>query len=324
MEFRGRHAMADLIGHLLDNAPHAGFFHAVSLLEEYFRRSGAGRDPIDSGRIRLCPDTSLAFPPGDVKAIERSEDSVSLTLAFMSLLGASSPLPVYFAEYVVTHEENGDALRDFLTIFNHRVYAFFYRAWKKYRTVHDRLGDMESPFSRMVARLAGIPPGCPAGSATMSLSAYCGLVGGKTRSGDGLACILSDVFGGIKVTVENWNTRWAEVKDPRSVGSGARLGINIVAGNRIRDLAGKFRVRIGPVDRETFETFVPGTENVTIATELIRSYLSDPLEFDIEVTLQSTELIPVRLGWCDAALGHTTALGRSEGKSSVRSIVIGE
>ena len=76
----------------------------------------------------------------------------------MGLVGVSSPLPIYFSEYVARHEENGRPLIDFLNIFNHRCYVLFYLAWKKYRASRALSAGISDPFVRRIALLAGISP----------------------------------------------------------------------------------------------------------------------------------------------------------------------
>jgi predicted component of type VI protein secretion system len=57
---------------------------------------------------------------------------------------------------------------------------------------------------------------------------------------------------------------------------------------------------------------------------LVNNFLADPLDFDIEVQLQSSELIPVVLGKNETRLGETSSLGESKSsrQSDIKSIVI--
>ncbi|MBD3320594.1 MAG: type VI secretion system baseplate subunit TssG, partial [Chitinivibrionales bacterium] len=207
-------------------------------------------------------------------------------------------------------------------MFNHRVYALFYRSWKKYFLLQSTLTRAVDPLTRRIAALAGIDSVDRTAAERLKLLAYCGVLAGPRRSAAGLQTMLSHVFGGIPVDVTSWVPRWADVSDPKQVGGDAQLGKNTVVGTKIWDIAGKFRIIIGPLARSLFEKFLSGTENIRRTVELTRSYIADPLEFDIQVKLQSSDLVPVRLGATAAALGRTSALGESSEKSDIQTVTI--
>lgn len=264
---------------------------------------------------------SLVFPAGEIASIDASQDSVHLFLTFMGLLGVSSPLPIYFSEYIARFPENSKAVQDFLAVFNHRIYALFYRAWKKYVVVKAGLHD---PLTARMGALAGIAPGTPLTEDRLRLITYCGMFASKARGNAGLVALLSDYFDGVPVSITNWVPRWVPLDNPPGLGTNAVLGVSAVAGTTQLDRAGSFRVTIGPVPRRTYESFLPGTPKVEAAKKLIDTYCADPLDYEIEVRLQSTELIPISLGENRAALGISSSLGVSELRSSVHSVVVAE
>jgi len=190
MEFTSGDPMADLakrpgvIERLSTDGFLFNFFQALSLLEEKFRKDGQ-KDPLESGRVRCIPDTSLAFPASDIQRIGEKKGNIELVLSFMGLIGVSSPLPIYFSEYVSRYEENALPLIDFLNIFNNRFYVLFYRSWKKYRFVRALSAGKADPFVRRVAFLSGQNPDLLSATANFKLLAYCGFftlnAGGKTR-----------------------------------------------------------------------------------------------------------------------------------------------
>jgi type VI secretion system protein ImpH len=319
--------MPDVIKRFEREARQLDFFGAVSLLEEYFIRRG-DNDPVQSGRIQFEPDPSLTFPPSDIVAILRRNDQIVFTLAFMGLVGATSPLPVYFADYVAAHDAGAEPLRDFLTVFNNRIYALFYRAWKKYRLmsmmVRGKAGDS---LQRCIAALAAIPPS-PSSIANKAnqerLLAYTGLFAGGARSSAGLCTMLADFFGNIPVSVQEFMPRWAPLPDPTRLGQGenARLGGHAILGTSIFDLSGKFRVVIGPLAAAPFESFLPNGTNHLLAKQLIETFLFEPLDYDIEVLLQSIDLITVELGMDNARLGENAAIGDASGAIEAKSMLL--
>ena len=312
--------MSDLIERLCTEAHDFNFFRAVGLLEEYLQRKTGNPRPLESGRIRFAPDKSIAFPPNDIASISSDDDVVTFVLSFMGLVGVTSPLPIYFSEYLSTHSESAEPLYDFLTIFNNRIYTLFYRAWKKYHFLFNFTADGSDSFTRKIALLCGVDSS--KSRKRMRLLAYCGILSKSARSAAGLRTLLTDYFEGIPVRITEFASRWAPLRNVKPIGTDTPLGQATILGTSYFDRGGKFRVTVGPLGRMVYEQFLPGTDNIADMKEVIASYLSDPLEYDIEVQLQSIELIPVVLGAGETRLGETSSLGTSEGMTDIQSIVI--
>lgn len=322
MESNRGEAMPDLINQMVEKCRELDFFQAVSLLEEYFQKEGSGVDPLNSNRIQFYSDTATAFPPSDIaKITSEGEGFIRFVLSFMGLLGISSPLPQYFIEYGYKNEGEETALSDFLSIFNHRLYVLFYRAWKKYRIIK-RLSEFDpSGLLQKIAFLSGIDDRNLQKHKRMV--SYTGILSGSCRSAEGLRTIISDFFGNIPVAVRQWIPRWAKVDDLKKIGEDSILGSTAMCGTHIRDTGGKFMIILGPLEKETFETFLPDKPNIAQLKNIINAYMTDPLEFSIEVKLKPSALIPVVLGEGVAPLGITSSCGPSLEKSDDYSIVIG-
>jgi type VI secretion system protein ImpH len=320
--------MSDLISRLCSEAHDFSFFRAVMLLEDYFRQTSGVYNPVDAGRIRFIPDPSTAFPPNDIAGIREHEGTLTFTLSFMGLVGVTSPLPVYFSEYMSTHSEAAGPLYDFLTIFNHRVYSLFFRAWKKYHFLFNFTRDGSDSFTRKVAMLAGLDTGVETradqerNAKRLRLLAYCGILSSSSRSAAGLRVLLSSYFDGIPVKISEFTSRWAPLRNVKPIGTDTPLGRATILGTTYFDRAGKFRVVVGPLSRTVYEQFLPGTRNIADMKTVVETYLSEPLEYDIEVQLQSIELVPVILGKDETRLGETSSLGRSDEMTDIQSIVI--
>ena len=272
--------------------------------------------------VRCIPDTSLAFPASDIKRVREKKGNIELVCTFMGLIGVSSPLPIYFSEYVSRYEDSALPLIDFLNIFNNRFYILFFRSWKKYRFVRALSGGMADPFVRRIALLPGINHDLFSLKFNFKLLAYSGLFTAKCRGKIALTAMLSDFFGGLPVAIKEYMPRWVPLHAPPKIGVDSQLGVSSMLGTTKWDISGKFRVSVGPLPRETFESFLPGSDNVKKMKDLVRCFLSDPLDFDIEVRLQSCELVPVVLGGNNTRLGETSSLGVSSNKSDIQSIVI--
>ncbi len=314
--------MADLIERLRTEGYNFNFFQALSLLEEKYRREQPGANPVESGRVHLVSDSSLVFPPADISSVRETRQGVEFVLTFMGLIGVSSPLPLYFTEYIARNEEASEPLRDFLAMFNHRMYTLFFRAWQKYRFVSMASGLSANAIARRIASLAGLERSKLDDPFYSRALAYTGAMAGRARSKSALRAMVSDFFGGVPVAVCEWQPRWTEISNPSRVGVDSQLGITSMCGTSKWDISGKFRVSVGPLPREKFETFLPASGNIAAMKKLVSLFLSDPLEFDIEVKLESSELVPVILGMDNGRLGETSSLGKSDKKSDIQAIII--
>lgn len=311
--------MADLMERIEQSAMHFNFFALLGLLEEYFAERG-NHNPLDNGAIRLAPDSGLAFPSSDIRKAHSTHDSLTIFSTFMGLCGSVSPLPIYFSEYCARHANNDDSLYDFLMMFNHRFYVLFYRAWKKYRLVNNLL-TKNSTFLKRFSALAGLPQQQKENMQESSLLACCGIMATKTRGEAGLCSLLSYMFNDIPISLQQFFPRYAEINDVAPLGMG-KLGSTTLLGTRIADCTGKFRIVVGPLVRSVFETFLPGSDNIRRMKSIVSAYLVDPLDFDIKVTLQALQLVPVILGDTSSPLGFSSSLGNSLAATEIQTIVI--
>jgi type VI secretion system protein ImpH len=74
------------------------------------------------------------------------------------------------------------------------------------------------------------------------------------------------------------------------------LGRDGFVGEEIQDRMGKFRLEIGPVDREQFQTLLPGGKGCEKLSFLTKFYVADAFEYDVELTLAEREAQSVCLG----------------------------
>lgn len=227
-------------------------------------------------------------------------------------------------------------LRDFLDLFNHRLLSLFYRAWEKYRfwiqgerTIHREAeargigGEVYrsfviherprlDPVSDCVLSLAGL--GQPALRYRLgnrheltprleisdeTLRYYSGLLAQRHRSAMGLEHLLEDYFR-RRVRIQQMCGQWLVLDEPDrtrlSPGQNTQLGVSTVAGWRVWDAQGKFRVRIGPVGYAQFCDLLPiGSANRPL-TQLARLYAGQQFDFDLELCLWAREAPRLRLG----------------------------
>ena len=325
-----RQKSSRLIEQLFNDTYQFGFFQAVSLLEQHYpdAPTPGATGPLEEEVIRFRPHSGLGFPPTDACRIERNRTSrgkerVEVILSFMGLYGVASPLPTYIPESIATREDEMQALCAFLDIFNHRLYSLFYRSWKKYRDYLQLDSDGAENIQQRLKALLGLATAEPPDVPALRLVKYAGSAGNRTHCASGLCGLLTDYFDGVAVEVLEFMPRFVELRERAALGVTsdgplwgakpvqAKLGENVVLGQRVRDVSGKFRVVLGPLPLETYRTFLPDGENARTLHALIRFYAPDYLDFDLELKI-STDTIPtpLQLGGELAQLSRTAWLGK--------------
>ena len=285
--------------------------------------------------VRFRAHVSTSFPPSAIYDVAKPGGSTTvpvMTIAFFGVTGPSGVLPRHYTELLlkIARESKGKekyALRDWYDLFNHRLISLFYRAWEKYRFfVSYERGDYKKldpdPFTRSLRALIGLeaptlrdrlhlverdldvygdePPRVLAKIDDINLLFYAGLLSNRTRNASGLRAILADFFG-LAVEIKQFQGQWLllEKSNQSSIGDldgNNQLGVNLVAGEKVWDVQGKIRVRIGPLSRERFLDFVPNTSDVHRhndyfrVVQLIRLYLGPTIDFDLQVILKAKDV----------------------------------
>jgi type VI secretion system protein ImpH len=332
-------------GHLLN------FFQAVYVLEKLLGVKNEENKPKEAVQpipevIYFRPDHRIIFPTSAISRIERltkeeqsdkitrSKEIVRLTLTFLGLYGVSSPLPTYFSETIATQaqEDEPDSLRDFLDIFNHRLYLLLYRVWKKYRHyLHFQSDGADQLTSYMLSLLgSGIDAFSDFGysedsdrrdkktnSLAIRLLTYAGLTRQFPHSAAGLRTLLHSFFDGIPVKIQEFVPRWVSLPEKalpqlgtKHEGIEPKLGETMIIGERVLDFNNKFRVILGPFSLEKFQSFLPDGCNAVILHRLVQLYAPNHLEFDVALLLKKDEVPPLKLGDKYARLGRISWLGK--------------
>lgn len=318
---------ASIYGRLLREGYRFDFYQAVRLLERLFPDAPAPGTTSDvrQARIRFRPDDAMVFPAADLKRVAWHEGRrggpphVELVATFLGFYGIDAPLPQTFHEPITLERPEAEPLRALLDIFNQRFYAYFYRSWKKYRPgVHDG-ADSQRADTRRFLSVAGL--GTPGATApdravlpqvpALRLAAFAGRLSHRPRNAEGLRVLLETFLGGVPVAVQEFVPRWVTLPYQERLGRrpGPQLGRTALLGRRVRDVAGKFRLTLGPMGLSVYRSLLPGGERAEALQHLIRLYTADRLDFDVELRLHSAEVPRLRLGDGRIQLGLTACLG---------------
>lgn len=273
-------------------------------------RLGESRRPREDP-IRLGQEPELSFPPSTISSFKPGKDDKPGTLInrFFGLFGPQGPLPLHLTEYARNRQRNS---RDrtfvaFANMLTHRMMSLLYRAWRSGQPAasYDR-GDDE--FEKRVAALAGYRgDGLNKRDAVPDVSRrhFSAILSQGSKNPDGLAAILGAFFH-VDVKIEQFVGTWLQLEpdDCWEMGGMAQLGKTTSIGNRVWSRTAKFRICIGPLDRERYERFLPGNEGFDRLEGIVRSYIGDTLDWDVRLILKGDQ-VP------RAVLGGKTQLGQT-------------
>jgi type VI secretion system protein ImpH len=336
---RGRNRVA-LIDELHSRAYRFEFFQAVRLLQ----RGGATTQPPlqpvgedahpQQEAVRFCGLPSHAFPAGEIDKLRApSADDIDaprpppeMVTTFFGLTGPSGALPRHYTTLLIERVRAKDfALRDFLDLFHHRLTSLFYRAWEKYRfpVTYERVASRkgtahEDCFTQALYSLLGLGTRGLRGRMDFddeALLFYAGHFAHFPRCALSLECLLVDYFE-LPIQLRQFHGQWLylQTDDQSSLpsaecpqGQNTRLGENVVVGERVWDVEGKLRVRVGPVGYAEFQRFFPTGEALFPLCQMVRAYVGPQFDFDVQLLLKGPEapwcqlggdgIDPSRLGW---------------------------
>jgi len=300
------HPIKDL---LFEEAHRFDFYQAVRLLEMLDPDAipvGVSAEP-EKEAVRLKSKVALGFPASDISELStsgRTGASPEMTVNFMGLAGSAGPLPLPYTELILERLWNKDStLKDFLDIFNHRLISLLYRVRKTHRLGFEIGSPEKSNFAAYLFSLMGL--GTKGLRRRMRLRDRCLLfysefLTQQPRSMMGLERLLSHYFhapvSGVPLCGQ-W--RLLEEDQLTSLGAGGwnrKLGYSAVLGGRIWDQQGKFQVRVGPLGMQQFLDFLPVGTGFIPLCELIRFYVGDELEFEIQLLPTDEDIPKSRLG----------------------------
>lgn len=300
-------------------------FQALRILEAHFSdapRLGESRRPRQDA-VRLGQEAELAFPPSTIADFTPTskEGPARLTNRFFGLFGPQGPLPLHLTEYARDRKRNhrDPTMVGFADMLTHRMMSLLYRAWAEGAPAVSFDRDQD-PLADRVAALSGYHgKGLQNRDDMPDLAKrhFTGILGQGTKTPAGLVAMLSDFFQ-VPVQLEEFVGSWLQLEpDDRwqmgrapggpgqnGLGEGG-LGRNTSLGEKVWSRSAKFRLRIGPLSLQDYERLLPGGAALDRLRAIVRSYLGDFLDWDVNLVLAGDAVPRAGLGGA-TRLGHTS------------------
>jgi type VI secretion system protein ImpH len=260
------------------------------------------------------------FPGSDIERIAPASGNQHLAemlVNFIGLGGAHGPLPAVYTEQLL--RQGDSALRDFLDIFNRRLILLVYRVHQMHHpeltpTSPERglaanhlyafFGLGRDPDSSGRNRLA-LPD--------RALLDYSGLLAHRPHSASGLERLLSDYFQ-VDVMVDQFAGAWHPLSEDQwtrlgvSLGRNQRLGDGAILGKRVWDQHGGVTIVLGPVDLDTFKSFLPRGAAYKPLCDLARFYLGEEFDFSFKLMLETDQTPWAAIAGAEPARPDVSAL----------------
>jgi type VI secretion system protein ImpH len=251
------------------------------------------------------------------EVLDDASSLIRLTVTFMGLYGAASPLPPFYAEGIlndVLQDEEG--VRELLDLISHASYenhalAYFHNQLP-FRLLEDKDPKVRGVLSSLMGR-----------DFYQGDFDFFSLFSIHSRSAAGLSIYLKGKAQIHDLYIEECVLRELSIPIAQRAKlgvSGNILGRSALIGQKARDLEGKFRVWIKADSLELFEELMPGGDKRLILDDAIKEYLDSPLVYDIILVIPQKATQGVTLGAQKGRLGLSAFLSPTkEGEIRVRS-----
>lgn len=306
-------------------------FHAFRVLESAYPdapRIGNSQRPRNE-KLRFGQEAELSFPPSTVSEFQPPDGSGPgrLRNRFFGLFGPHGPLPLHLTEYArdrVRHHRDR-TLVAFADMLTHRLMSLLYRAWRSGQPApsFDR-GDNDA-FERKIAAIAGYHNDAMRGADALPDLArrhFAGLLAQGPKNAEGLVSIVSAFFS-APVRIQQFVGCWLDLEpdDRWQLGAPARLGQSTSIGERVWSRSSKFRLRIGPLSMDEYQRLLPGGSSLDRLRAIVRSYVGDTLDWDVNLVLKAGESPEPILGET-IRLGQTSWIGNSSRDSDADDLYV--
>lgn len=264
--------------------------------------------------VHAAPSLRLLARPVTRATVDGN--GVTIHSGITGLVGALGPLPPAYTELARRQSRTrAGGMVAFFDLFATRLLRLFVGAGEKYRlpvlTRWRGLTDGNGVVAAVFA-LAGFgTPHLRAANRVgdRAVLRHAGLLANRTRSAAGLEAILAAEFG-HRVQVEQFRGRWLDV-DPGELtrlgpGGGNRLGVTAIAGVKVYDRQGGFRVTLGPLAFRDYAALAPGSAAMARLAALTRLYAGLGVDFDVKLILRREDVPETKVAGDGARLGWNT------------------
>ncbi|MYM36597.1 type VI secretion system baseplate subunit TssG [Duganella sp. FT94W] len=271
-----------VIGQLQAHPQRFEFFQAVRLAAQWRPDS-----------VRFRNRLALSYAPNQIENLSADEYCVRITPAFIGLLGSQGVLPLHYSERIARHErdQHDGGPRAFLDVLSHRPVAMFYEAWAR-----NRPECAEPAYLDMLTALAGTH--ASEGEIDReTLARYAMQIRSRSVTAAQIAGMYSEYFG-VSVRVEQLVGEWASLpaEDQAQLGrANVTLDGGVMLGSRAYRCDARARLRIGPLDKKRYDSFLPGQPAARQLHAMLQLHCGVGMTWDVHLVQRAQDMQGTRL-----------------------------
>ena len=293
-------ARADLKRELVANSREYDFYQVVRLLQRL-------RGEEEGTGVRYRPLLGLERSESGIAGMREVADGYEIEPTFMALYGASSPLPVWYTGELLEDEWHDEsASRDLLDMLHQQIYPLLYAAWRKYRFALNAIeaeGESDRYWGMLYALMGLHDPKLRARVPDAAgFLGQTGLFSRQVRSAAALEAMLRGTLGRRDVEIVECVPRQASIPTDQRLcigKAGCTLGGDAVMGERVLDCCGRFQIRVGPIDAETFSLATHEGGLIERIRRICSKFLVQPLECEVVLVLDEGIVQAATVGGSD-------------------------
>jgi len=256
-------------------------------------------------RLRFKSNPSLSFAKSELSKIEFIETekgkNVEITLNFLGLFGAASPLPSHYCEMVLESADTDEALKDFLNLFNHHIQKMLYPIWERQRYYIQYQSNLEDKFSKYMLSILGMYSQTQMNDSHLNfqkLLPYIGLLSMKQKSAGTLVSILRhylehdalEIVQCIEMNEKIPTWQYGALGEEN-----CSLGSNALIGESVKTKGSKFQILLKDVSFDGLYKYSLHGQKMGELQELIDLALNEPLEHELCLEIKKEETEPFAL-----------------------------
>lgn len=270
-----------VIGQLQATPQRFEFFQAVRLVTQWRADS-----------VRFRNRLSLSYAPNQIENLSTDGDSVRITPAFIGLLGSQGVLPLHYSERIARHEKDQQdgGPRAFLDVLSHRPVEMFHQAWAR-----NRPECTEPAYLDLLTALAGMQSDDAIERET--LARYAMQIRSRSVSAAQIAGMYSEYFG-VPVRVEQLVGEWTSLpaEDQAQLGrANVSLDGGVMLGSRTYSCDARARLRIGPLDKECYDSFLPGQPAARQLHAMLKLHCGVGMTWEVHLVQRAQDMQGARL-----------------------------
>jgi type VI secretion system protein ImpH len=258
--------------------------------------------------LYFTANPSLAFQTSDVQKVlftinkTQGNVEVEMQLNFLSIFGASSPLPYHYNEAVLDDSHNDNILLDFLNMFNHRLKKLIYPIWRQQRYYIEYENDLKDNFSNYVLSIMGLNYEAHMQATSLNLHKllpYAGILSMRQKSTGSLIAVLRHYFSHEHISIEEGIVSKSVIAEEQFVRLGdenCTLGMDMSIGEFVLTRNLKFRIHFEDAKWDTLHSFSLIGEKKEELNTLMHYVQTDPLDYDFAVTIKKENIEPCIMG----------------------------